>query len=410
MGALRSVPAVWTGWVIARLITAYLIFLEPNPLGDVYYYHFGVFGDDPSAMTEYPHAGTWPAFILAHFIGEDVKAYFFAFPLMVLVFDALFMALVLRRHPTTRAAIDAAWLWVFFGTAVGHVFVLRLDIFPALAVAAAASLLFKHPGFSGALLAFATAMKLWPAVLGAGLVGGWNKAKTWASLAVFVATLLSLGAFTYVTEGKDRLFSPLDYQQVRGLQIESVAATPLMWKYFFYPERWEVFYAPSKSFEITGPGVDTAIAVANVLMLSTLAVAILFALYRFVLGAWTPESALALFVTLILLLIISNKVFSPQYVTWLGPTLVVALSRGNLPRAQQGLVWALAVIAVICGALGVEVFPFGYSSIWKYPGENILPTLALVSRNILVVLMVPLALTWLGLSCRRPRITRAYLD
>lgn len=163
---LRSVPAVWVGWVVARLLSVWFIKLEDNPLGDVYYYHFGIYGDDPSAMTEYPWLGQLPSALLARLVGPDFHVYWVAFPIMILVLDASFMALVLRRHPETKSAIDAAWLWVFFGTAAGQVFLLRLDLFPALVVAAAGYFLFKHPALSGAMVAIATAMKLWPGEIG----------------------------------------------------------------------------------------------------------------------------------------------------------------------------------------------------------------------------------------------------
>lgn len=400
---LRSVPAVWVGWVVARLLSVWFIKLEDNPLGDVYYYHFGIYGDDPSAMTEYPWLGQLPSALLARLVGPDFHVYWVAFPIMILVLDASFMALVLRRHPETKSAIDAAWLWVFFGTAAGQVFLLRLDLFPALVVAAAGYFLFKHPALSGAMVAIATAMKLWPGVLAAGIVGRASHGRTWSALAAFVGTGAAVIAATIAFAGVDRLTSPLDYQEVRGLQIESVAATPFVYRNFFNLGTWKLAYAPSKSFEITGPGVETATQIATFAMAAVILFGLGWALYRFIRGGWTPESTLAFFVLMVLLLIVTNKVFSTQYITWLGPLLVVAVARGGWPTAQRALLWTLAVFAVVCAGLGTFVYPFNYEAIYSPDGTQFLPIAALALRNVLVVLMALVAAVWFVLACRHPR-------
>lgn len=400
---LRSVPTVWGGWVIARLALMYTFMFENNPIGDVWYYHHGVFGDDPTAMTEYPDAGTWPSTLLAYLIGENVNAYFIAFPVMVLCFDALFMALLLRRRTVTPAAVDAAWLWVFFGTAAGQVFVMRLDIFPALLVAAAGYFLFKHPGFSGFFLAFATAMKLWPGILAAGIVGSARKARTWLALLGFVGGMALFVGITAMVSGVDRVISPLTYQTERGLQIESVAATPFVVHNYFDPQRWDLAYSGgSKSFEVTGPGVEVAILLTTTIMAFTVLFALGWALYRFICGRWTPQSTLAFFVMLILLLLVGNKVFSTQYITWLGPILMVAVARGDQPRGQRVLIRIIAVFAVCAAAMGTVVYPFKYNQVWNDEMLEPFPVAALAVRNALIVLMAILALVWFVLSCRKP--------
>ena len=53
-----TIPAMWTAWVIARIMLGFIIFRDHSPRGDVAYYFYGILGNDPSMMTEYPHAGT----------------------------------------------------------------------------------------------------------------------------------------------------------------------------------------------------------------------------------------------------------------------------------------------------------------------------------------------------------------
>ncbi|MDU7103618.1 MAG: glycosyltransferase 87 family protein, partial [Corynebacterium sp.] len=252
MKRIASVPAVWIGWVIARLVLIYLLKINHNPRGDVAYYFAGLFGDDPTQMTEYPHSGTWPTVLLGWLTGENITAFYIGFTIMTLLVDAAFLALLLRHHPTQPRSFQAAWFWVLFGTAAGHTFVWRLDIFPALAVAGAAALLATRPLIASAVLGFATTMKLWPGVLAAGLVGRFNSSATWQRLLAFFCTIVAVCTVTITGSGTERLLSPLNYQGVRGLQLESIPATFLLLQAHRSPGRWHLGYAPSKSFEISG--------------------------------------------------------------------------------------------------------------------------------------------------------------
>lgn len=400
MKLIASVPAVWLGWVVARLVLIYLLKIDHSPRGDVAYYFAGLYGTDPTQMTEYPHAGTWPTVLLGWLTGEDITTFYIGFTVITLLVDAAFLALLLRHHPTQPRAFQAAWFWVFFGTAAGHTFVWRLDIFPAVAVAGAAALLATRPLFASALLGFATTMKLWPGVLAAGLVGRFNQSKTWQRLLAFFCTIFALCGVTIATSGVDRLLSPLNYQGVRGLQLESIPATFLLLQAHHHPGRWHLGYAPSKSFEISGPGVNTAMLWSTVAMTAMLVFAIGWALYRLFAGGWATRTTMAFFTVMVLLLIATNKVFSPQYIVWLGP-LVAVVIRQRLPRGfaslkvLQGLI---AVCTIVAAGLGTLVYPFNYDYIWHYVGEKMFPVYVLAARNILILVMVLIGLIWLGLE------------
>ena len=322
--------------------------------------------------------------------------------------DALFLALVLSNHHANPRVWIAGWFWIFFGTLTGQVFYMRLDIFPALTVAAAAACLVRWPNIASALLAFATTMKLWPGVLAAGLVGRFSNRKSWLRLLSFFTALVALCAITVVTSGWQRLLSPLTYQSDRGLQIESVFATPFVYQAFYEPTRWEMGYAESKSFEISGPGVDQAIAWSTYSMSAVIAFALAWALWRFLAGGWNPRSTIAFFGVMILLLIITNKVFSPQYIVWFAPLLAVALRQPQMsehqlkhPRTHRAisiLMVSLAVLTLVTAALGSYVYPSNYNFIWDQVGVEFAPVAALALRNLLIVIMAALALCWLALE------------
>ena len=385
MHRLLSAPAVWLGWVAARLALAGLIAAQTIPFGDVRYYHRGVSGADPTAMTEYPDAGVWPVRVLGWLTGMEGVPFVVGFLVMCLLIDATFLAALLhRRH------IRAGWFWVVFGLATGHVLWLRLDLFPGVLVAAAAALLFTRPRWAAAVLALAAAMKLWPAVLAAGLVGGARRVGTWVRVGVFGATLVGLAALTWATSGLDRLLRPVLYQGDRGIQIESLAATPFLVRAHGDPGAYEVGYAASKSFEIHGPGTDMAVQVADVGMAAVLLFALGWAAWQLVADRWSPRVTLAFLTLLVLLLVVVNKVFSPQYIVWVGPLVAVSLA---LTRSR--LVGALAVLTVVAAGLGLWVYPFHYDALWVSPATAGTEIAVLALRNGLIVMMTVLAAAWL---------------
>lgn len=398
--------------MLARLFLIYLLVNETGPLGDVRYYLAGVYGDNPRDMTEYPQVGTWPSILLAWITGDDYEAYAIGFTAMVLLADGAFLALLLRHHRSNPGAYSAGWFWVFFGTAAGHVFAWRLDLYPALLVAGAGALLATRPRLASALLAWATATKLWPGVLAAGLVGRANSRDTWQRLAAFFGSLLALCLGVAAMTSVDRVLSPLTYQGERGLQIESLAATWFVYQAHRHPNVWTMGYAASKSYEISGPGVDTALAISTIATGAALVWIVGVAFVHFLRGFWSPHSTVVFFIAAILLLIATNKVFSPQYIVWLGPILAVAL-RSPVPKSPggqrqraadiTGVRTIMAVLAVGTAALGTVIYPYGYDYIWFYVGEDPNPVYALVLRNQLILVMAVLALYWHRLEYRAAR-------
>lgn len=406
MKKYRSVIGAWIGWIIARILLVSMCRLDTGADGDVIYYFTGIYGSRAKDMTEYPDVGAWPTLVVSWFSGQDLSSYINDYIVMCLLVDGAFLALLLRRHAHNRRAILAAWFWIIFGTAAGPVLLMRLDLFPALAVAGAGAFFISRPNVAAGLLALATTMKLWPGVLAVALVDRVTRAHTWVRLMVFVATGAALSAVTVLTQGVDRLLSPLNYQGERGLQIESLPASIAIVQAHLNPRQYSIFYASSKSFEITGPGVDTAIAISTVSMAVLLFFAVSFALYRFCAGGWTTHSAQALCVLLVLALIATNKVFSPQYIVWIGPLLAVLVRQSS----RRGVAWLkgfLALCAIIAAGLGTYIFPFNYASITD-PGFGLnAAVICLVVRNSLILVMTLGALAWFIAELRlgaRPRI------
>ena len=345
-------------------------------------------------LTEYPDAGLWPVRAIIQLSGDHAYVFLTLFSgFLIALNTAFFFYLLNRSH---RAAL----FWTAFTAAAGPIVYSRLDLIPGLLVAATAAALFTHPKLASALLGFAAMSKLWPAALAAGLVDKWNRSATWVRLAAFGGTLVVVGAITVLTSGWDRLVSPLTYQDVRGLQIESIFATPLIVAATIFPGQWHIAKAPSKSFEIFGPGVDQLLTASSVLMVCTMLFGLGWALWRFLGDAWSPRSTALFFLTMVLLLIVSNKVFSPQYVAWFGPLLAVLLAKQpdkarsasgrDAAQSEPDALRKLTQLSVLAAALTTVVFPFTYNLLFE--GPHWFAALVLVSRNILMVYITYLAL------------------
>ncbi|MCZ9290330.1 hypothetical protein [Corynebacterium evansiae] len=386
-------------WVAANAVIVGILIFWPFAKGDPMYYFRNSLGKPthPShgalPLSEYPDAGLWPVRAIIQLSGDHAYVFLTLFSgFLIALSTAFFFYLLNRSH---RAAL----FWTAFTAAAGPIAYSRLDLIPGLLVAATAAALFTHPKLASALLGFAAMSKLWPAALAAGLVDKWNRSATWVRLATFGGTLVVVGAITALTSGWDRLVSPLTYQDVRGLQIESILATPLIVAAAFFPGHWHIDKAPSKSFEIFGPGVDQLVTASSVLMACTMLFGLGWALWHFLGDAWSPRSTALFFLTMVLLLIVSNKVFSPQYVVWFGPVLAVLLAKqpdNPGASAQAGTsseadaLRKLSWLSVLVAALTTAVFPFTYNLLFE--GPHWFAALVLTARNILMVYITYLAL------------------
>ena len=413
----QSPIAVWGCWLLANIFQLWIVATYRWGTEDLSYYrngsllsgpfgeHIVGIGGSPTPLSEYPDVGVWPiravkaiADVLAP--GSET-AFFLIFALACCLLGALFTGYLLRL-----GRFLGAWTWVGVSFAIGPILLTRLDLIPGLAVGVGVAVVVSHPRVAGALLALATASKLWPGVLAVALVDRWNARGTWQRLGFFALTLAALVGITTATEGFERVISPLTYQDVRGLQVESIAATPFTFLSAI-DERWEINLSSSKSYEVTGPGVELAMHATTAVMALTLLLGVYIALRHFLRGGWNTERALAAATMLVALLLLGNKVFSPQYVLWLAPLICLAMpasferdDRGESSRwrdvlldTSEGAPLILGVLTVIIAGLSFLVFPISYG--WLVSsGPAVIPASILVIRNLLCVLVAVIAVRW----------------
>lgn len=387
-------------WIATRVIVLALAAKFPGATGDVTYYFAGITQPDGQSLTEYPLLGLLPIWLASHLPLFYPDHALIAFVCVMLAYDAAFFAFLLSRTNCVRNRVLAASFWLVFPITVGPVFVYRLDVFPAVVVGLGLWALATHPRIAGALFAVATWIKIWPGILAATCITSWRNPTWLKRFVAFGLTLVSIGICTALLTSPSRVFSPLVYQQDRGLQIESLAATFLLYRaHTTAQDRYSITYAASKSFEITGPGVEFALQMTSIGMVLLVAACCVWALVIFVKGGSRLPEPSYVILSIVLLLIVVNKVFSPQYIIWLGPILAVMLL-----RAPQRVTIGFAIATLITAGLSQFIYPLYYDDLLILHGSQSPVVILLVMRNMIIVGMTIIAVI------TAYRTTRTYLQ
>jgi 4-amino-4-deoxy-L-arabinose transferase-like glycosyltransferase len=209
-----------------------------------------------------------------------------------------------------------------------------------------------------------------------------------------------------VVGGWQRVLSPLTWQSTRGLQVESLPATPLMWLRSVSRNReWLVGLSRYNAYEIDGPGVPLALQIASVATLLGFLLAIILG----VRAAWSlhrsPRAVATVMIAIILIMIDVNKTLSPQYLLWLGGPLAALIGGGeddSKPSMSWPVIWAL--ICFVLAFLTQVVYPMRYSEIVNGTGAHDAVAF-LVVRNILLLIFTVIAIwqAWRLTRLRTPK-------
>ena len=322
-----------------RLYATWTILLSSGqfPVGDAYW--------------QYP-PGAGLLFAASRFAGPDPV---FGFVVLALIADALLLAMLAiagRRHWQRRGDsgrdittdLTGAWVWVIGGFAVGPVLLARFDVFPTL-FAAAAVILAMRPLWSGLAAGAGGLLKLWPMLMVVAL----RRRDLWlgiaAALGLAVVGVLAINAWA----GGGVSF--LGEQGARGLQIESVAAVPWLVAALF--GRQVDVVLRYGAFEIDAPGATTTGVVLTALGLLLMAG---IGLLR-VLGRLERASGGDVALLVLLISIVTSRVFSPQYTVWYIGVAAAALLAPTT-RARRIAWWLVGVTA-----LTQWLFPWAYGSL-----------------------------------------------
>ncbi len=249
--------------------------------------------------------------------------YPWAFTALTLVADAAVTAALLRAGVTRRTrgggrrSLLGALLWTAGLPLLLHVPLARFDVQVTALAVLALLVVDRLPRLGGALAALGALAKAWPALVLAGTEPGRTTRRAWASAALTAVTLLALLTSLFA----DAL-SFVRQQSGRGVQIESLGGTLLS---FASRAGWpgQVRYQYG-AMELVGPGVRVVAAASLALTAASFALIVLWRLrvvratragsphgHRY--PALTHDAPLAA----VLLLTVTSRVISPQYMIWL---------------------------------------------------------------------------------------------
>jgi hypothetical protein len=383
---VRRPLVLWVAFVAVHFWIGLADLYAPGlPLGDVtLVYKFWVehglvshqwVGLDTSWV--YPIVALVPMIISYNFGPEYYGSTWLA---LVMIVDAGAFA-VIMAFGRDRRVVHVAWWWLAMLSCLGPIALARIDSITVPVAIVGMLCVATAPRLAGALLAVATWIKVWPAALIAAIViAAANRVKFLVGVllasAVIVIAAVALG-------GGSQLFSFVSQQAGRGLQVESVIATPWMWAAYADGAVSYIRYDTTiLTYEIHGPGVTMAAGIATPLMVMVVAgllgLSALAARRRIPAPELLPPLLLAITTALILF----NKVGSPQFATWLAVPIVFGLSTAATGRGMSFR--TPAVLGLLIGAATQAFYPYVYVQLL-----DLNPTLLVVLsvRNLLYIVL-----------------------
>jgi hypothetical protein len=264
----------------------------------------------------------------------------------------------------------------------------RFDLWPAAFTSVSIALLVhrRHTA-SFAVLAIATMIKLYPAVLLPALIlavlARAGRRALVRPLVAFAGVGLAIG-LPFLVFAQDGLTNSVLYHRVRPLQIESLPASGMVALRLFGTGEVPVVFSYS-SVNVGGSTADalaTASSAATILLVAV-------AYWLFARGPLTTDRLILLAAVLLVAILVSSKVFSSQFVIWLLP--FVLLVRGRV-GAVAGLLY------LFCLFLTRQVY-LDYPELWELETR---PSLLLILRNGVFLLLFGLLLWRLSQSKSSP--------
>lgn len=391
---MRSRALPWAVFLTAHSVVAWLGWMYPSqPMGDVVLVYepwstAALSGGAVVGITDawvYPQIALVPLLIakmlswpLIAFFGAS-HAYLIAWAVLVTLIDVIAFAVLLGKG-TSNARHNAAWFWCAALVLLGPIALYRLDAITVPLAILGGLWLSTRPVLAAALLTIGAWIKIWPGALVLAAVVAVRR--RWTVLVTAGVTAASIVLVLFLVGSDRHLFSFLTQQTGRGLQIEAVAATPFLW--LARAGHASVGYSPEiLTFQVAATGVDALSALLTPVMVFSVVSITAWAAIKSARGARFSVLFPPLLLALVATLIVTNKVGSPQFQTWLIAPVVLWWV---MDRSRAGVVSAL--VLVLCG-LTCLIYPLTYDALLNL---EVFPLVLLTLRNVLLVVLLVFAL------------------
>jgi len=332
-------------WLVTRALALASIALTPRLLDDIDIYRGWLpylrWAQYPLADEKWQYPpGAGPVLLAPSWLPIN---YSVAFAVLCVLLDAAILGMLLMTHARAPGSPRSGlWLWAMAGVVVGPIMFTRFDIVPAF-FAVGFVILAGRPVLAGASAALGFVVKVWPAFLLIALPRAHWRRGTVAFVATTALVLL------VIASRFDGIWSFLANQRARGLQVESTGALPY--------ELFALARGPMRSgleygaYQVLMPGaelVGTAVFVAGLITMGVIA------WWRFSgrLDA-VPVGDVAL--TLVLVSVVTSRVYSPQYNVWIVAVAAAALLS---PRSMMRRVSMLVATASVLTQVIYPWFPY----------------------------------------------------
>lgn len=312
---------------------------------------------------------------LAGIIGHDL--YLLAWTLIITALNAVAIWFLTRRSMRGRGVAPAWWLLIFL-VFLGYLSFARVEGVAAPIVLIGMLYAARQPVVASVLLSIATWIKVWPAAVILSLLIAARKRLQVFLAGVVVTAVVVFG--TWLAGGLPRIADFMINQGSRGMQLEATFSTPWVWLSVFGIADSEIADNTAiNSSEVYGPGTEVAAYLMQPLLIVAVVLGTALLIRSLRRGADRGELFYEGALMMTTVLIVFNKVGSPQFMVWLAPVVVAGLvydwQRWRTPAA---LLMGIAVVTFV-------IYPLFYTPLIH---ANPIMAAVLTIRNVLLVLLL----------------------
>ena len=399
----RRVITALAVWFVTRAVL-YLIATEhflrgygKESVGDVNTYL--KWAQDSLYYGQIPHDTEWqyppllaPILVFPEWLSHTFGIHYLTgFTAMTFLADCVITAMLLWTA-TRRDTWSGPWYWILGVPLLGPIVYGRYDVFPALCVVVALALLGKglpiimadgskgrqlnnRRWVAGILIGFGAAIKIWP---GLAIFGMPRSKRGWQAIATVAASIIgTIATLSFFFTGT---LSFIGNQGGRGIEIESIWGIPYVLGKRLHLDHVITNRVVYGSYQIVPDGhglISALVSLTYYVALLSLAGGFVLMAYWWWRKAWRPAvMADATFVAT-LIMIVTSRVISPQYLIWLLAVAGFCLLYKDTTQRRS------AVLVLICMPLTQYEFPFAFQSLLH---AHILVTLVVCLRDLLLVL------------------------